>query len=372
MTSSDWGRVDPFGVAEVVPFRDAEELLAELVEAVASLADGNGRVLQGEPSPLVAAFEARLWRSQRPAFDDPAGDELDADDDLVDEELAPPMLATALDAWGLDLAGRWSLAVCLTWELSPPLHEQLAATVQYPAITIDGLARLLGDHDLAATAQISRALAVLQRLELVEIDGVGPWFQRSVRATDAALALALASSPTELWAVGRRRTSALCDPRLIEALHPDHVGPALLLRGAGPALLAIEEAAAELGTPVLIGGPGRERSLGAAMRDALASGLPVVLHLDGADAWAAAARYPWPARTLLVTDEPTPRAGKSLAVPRHPARARRRTEESDPGSSANLDAMADEITYDLAVDLRDQHAERSGELALDYQLDELP
>jgi hypothetical protein len=139
MTSSDWGRADPFGVAEVAPFRDAEELLLELVEAVASLADGNGRVLQGEPSPLVAAFEARLQRSLRPAFEEPSydepldeavgGDGLDAPEDLEARAAAdlgdepPPMLATALDAWGLDLAGRWSLAVCLAWELSPRLHE---------------------------------------------------------------------------------------------------------------------------------------------------------------------------------------------------------------------------------------------------------
>lgn len=388
MTSSDWGRLDPFGVAEVAPFRDAEELLHELVEAVASLADGNGRVLQGEPSPLVAAFEARLQRSLRPAFDEPSyDDDLDEDGKLIDEddddlegtgdrdafadddEAPPPLLATALDAWGLDLAGRWSLAVCLAWELAPRLHEELAATVQYPAITVDGLARLLGDHDLAATTQISRALATLQRLELVCVDGVGPWFQRSVRATDAALALAMAASPTELWAVGRRRTSALCDPRLLEALHPEYIGPALLLRGAAAALLAIEEAAAELGTPILVGGPGRERSLGAAMRDALASGLPVVLHLESADAWAAAARYPWPARTLLLTDEPAPRAGKSQAVPR----AARLPVAARAAAGAHVrnggDALGDDITYDLAVELAGQP---DAELALDYQLDELP
>ena len=324
MTSPSWGRLDPFGIAEVAGFRDAEDVLAELMLAVASLADGDGRVLQGEPSPLVAAFEARLHRSYQVGDAGAAGHAADAAhagpdagphaaDAAVDashQPAPPPLLVAALGAWGLDLAGRWVLAVALAWELSAKLHAELSATVGRPALTIDGLARLLGDGDLEATLHISRALDVLQRFELIAFDPSGPWVQRGVRATEAALRLAMAASPAELWAPARRRLALPCDPRLLTALHPAYAGPPLLLRGDGPtALAALEEAAAELGTPILLGGPGRARSLGAALRDALACALPVILCIDSPDDWALAHRFAWLSRTFLVLHEPSAAAG---------------------------------------------------------------
>lgn len=298
MTSPHWGRADPFGLADIAPFRDADDLLRELMDGVASLAAGEGGVLLGELPPLVASFEARL-RLTLASPDD--ADTADATDSTASHPNAP-LLATALRAWKLDLAGRWCLAICLGWELHPRLNDALASVVARPSMTVDGLANLLGDGSIEVTARVSRALHALQRLELLELDATGPWFQRGVRATEAALALALAASPTDLWQPSRRRSGAAGDPLLLEALAT--LGPTLQLRGdVAAALTALEDAATELGLPLLVGNslsPGG-RSVGAALRDALAAALPVVLRLDTAEEWAAAAQCPWPARTLIVT-----------------------------------------------------------------------
>jgi hypothetical protein len=133
-----------------------------------------------------------------------------------------------------------------------------------------------------------------------------PWVSRGVRATEGALRLATAASPAELWAPGRRRLDVSCDPRLLEALHHGYAGPPLLLRGeVATAIAAVEDAAAELGTPIVLGGAGHARSLGAALRDALASGLPAILCIASPDDWAFIHRLPWLMRTLVIAPEPS-------------------------------------------------------------------
>lgn len=333
MTSRSWSPA-PYGAAELAPFRDADDLLSDLLDGVAALAAREGAVLLGAPPPRVASFEARLRLTLARSPDDERGDERDDErDDQPAHDLAvigafatgaeatfardahrgprtAPLLASAMRAWKLDLTARWCLGLCLGWELLPALNDALAAVVARPTMTVDGLASLLGgpasSGDVAAAARVSRAVSALERLALVELDANGPWFQRGVRITEAARALALATAAAELWPPHRpkRAADAPADPQLRSALlRSGHHH----LRGDAPALLAALAAlTAELGLPFFLGSPapGAPRSVGAALRDALAASAPVVLQLDGPAAWELASRAPWPARTLLVEHAP--------------------------------------------------------------------
>lgn len=334
MTSRSWSPA-PYGAAELAPFRDADDLLSDLLDGVAALAAREGAVLAGPPPPRVAAFEARLRLSlaRNPGASDeaPGADEEEREPAHAlaiasafapgaeaafarDEHRGariPPLLASALRAWKLDLTARWCLGLCLGWELLPALNDALAAVVARPTMTVDGLASLLGGaagaQDVAVVARVHRALRAMAQLELVELETVGPWFQRGVRLTEAAREIALATSAAELWPPHRPQHGGpdeSVDPQLRSALlRSGHHA----LRGDAHTLLpALSALIAELGLPLLVGATsGSPRSLGAALRDSLAAAAPVILRLDTIEDRALASRAPWPARAILIEHSPS-------------------------------------------------------------------
>jgi hypothetical protein len=257
---ADWGRPNPFGTAAIATYRRGDELIDDLLDAVA-------RRLDGDP----AGFDAVRHR---------LGTTPDA---------AAPVLVRAIHRLPLDPLATQILGFTLAWELSPTLHRRLAEA--RADLAEDGMLRHAGGAagvpagiaretliawcDPPSPRAVGHALhpaAPLVGFELVTVDETGPWFAHAVRATPAACRLATApDDPDEV----DLPTLGAADPRLVDAFAAP--GPTITLVRGDRALDAVLAAAAEAGARVCVGGT-PERSLAAAIRDAcLLDRMPVLI-----------------------------------------------------------------------------------------------
>ncbi|TMQ14067.1 MAG: hypothetical protein E6J90_03325 [Deltaproteobacteria bacterium] len=239
---ADWGRPEPFGAAAIATYRSGDELVDDLLDAVA-------RRLDGDPG----GFDAVGYRlAATPA-------------------LTAPLLVRAFQRLPLDPLATQILGFALAWELSPTLHRRL------DALDIEAL---IAWCDLPSPRAVGRALhpaGPLVGFELVAVGDTGPWFAHTVRATPAACRLATAPDPADepaLPALGAP------DPRLVDIFAAP--GPSTTLVRGDRALDAVLAAAAEAGASPCVGGT-PERSLAAAIRDACLTDRMPVLVCERAD-----------------------------------------------------------------------------------------
>jgi hypothetical protein len=241
---ADWGRREPFGVAAIAAYHRGDELVDDLLDAVA-------RRLDGDPG----GFEAI---ARRVAATSP---------------LTAPGLARAIQRLPLDALDTQILAFALAHELSPSLSRRLGA--------LDREA-LVAWSDPPSPRAVGHALhpsGALVGFELIAVGDAGPWFSHTVRATAAACQLATApDAPADEIAVP---ALGAADPRLVDAFADP--GPTITVVRGDRALDAVLAAAADAGVQTCLGGT-PARSLAGAIRDACLTDRMPVLLCERADA----------------------------------------------------------------------------------------